>query len=104
MLRPVARVLGLLFCLAALAVLGWDLWRLIAGEGFALTALGRVWFEIAPTSLQMLQPAIERHLAPWLWQDLIFPLLQWPAVAVLGVPGLLLLWLGRGRRPRRVFY
>jgi hypothetical protein len=104
LLRRFAFVLGLLFCLAALAVLGWDLWRLLAGEGLVLSALGRVWFELAPTSLQMLQPAIERHMAPWLWQNLIFPLLQWPAAAVFAALGLPLLWLGRARRPRRVFY
>ena len=104
MLRRAAHYLGLLFCLAALAVLGWDLWRLIAGEGLELSALGRVWFELAPGSLQALQPAIERHLAEWLWQDLLFPLLQLPALLVFGALGLLLLWLGRRRRQRRVFF
>jgi len=103
LLRRAARYLGLLLCLAALAVLGWDLWRLIAGEGLAFTALGRVWFELAPGSLQMLQPAIERHVAEWLWQDVLFPLLQLPAVVVFGVLGLPLLWLGRQRRQRRFY-
>lgn len=92
-----------MFCLAALAVLGWDLWRLIRGEGFQLTSLGMLWFWLAPSSLEMLQPAVERHLAEWLWRYLVFPLLEAPALLDLGVLGLLLLWLGRRRRQRRFY-
>ncbi len=84
-------------------MLAWDLWRLLQGEPFSLTSLGMLWFSIAPSSLQMLQPAIERHVAVWLWRDLIFPLLEAPALLDFGVLGLLLLWLGRKRRQRKFY-
>jgi hypothetical protein len=62
-----------------------------------LRALGAWWFALHRDSLQLLQPALERHVAIWLWDPVMLTLLQWPLVAVLGVPGLLLAALGRRR-------
>jgi hypothetical protein len=42
-----------------------------------------------------------RHVHPALWEDVVFPLLQMPAVAVGAVVGLGLFVATRGSTPRR---
>ena len=80
--RCVLRFFGLVFLLLGFAVLASDIAH--AGDaGLRLTALGEWWFWLAPNSLQLLQPAIERHVSPALWEHAIQPLLEWPLTAVL---------------------
>jgi hypothetical protein len=68
--------------------------------------LGQVWADIDRQSLLLAQPAIERHVAAWLWDPVIFTLLQIQAWLFFGALGLVLLlisilpWLQR-RIPRR---
>lgn len=102
-MRRVGFLLGCLLVLAALAVLAWDLYDLAASGSLALTKLGRVWAALDTTSLQLLQAGVERHLSVWLWDAVIAPLLQWPALPVFALPGLLLLWLCRPRRERKFY-
>ena len=67
-------------------------------------AAGQLWFDIHKDSLQLVQPAIERYILPALWDPVILTVLQWPAWAVLGVPGLILAWLAdRPLRPKPKF-
>lgn len=58
-----------------------------------LRALGAWWFALHRDSLQLLQPALERHVAVWLWDPLMLTLLQWPLALVLAGAGLVLLAL-----------
>jgi hypothetical protein len=96
--------LGLLLLLAGAAALARDLWLWLDGDaGFRLQSLGNLWAALHRESLLLLQPAVERHLAVWLWEWIVFPLLEAPAVVVFAVPGLLLAWLCRPRRQRRFF-
>lgn len=46
--------------------------------------LGAIWFEHHKDSLLLLQPAIERYLHPWLWGDIVQPLLERPPLAAAG--------------------
>jgi hypothetical protein len=100
----IGRIIGWLFLAAAIAVLGWDLARI--GEegpngeeaGFTLAPVGRVWAEIDTESLQLAQAGTQRHIAPWLWGDIIQPILEMPAVLVFGVLALILLFLFRKRK------
>lgn len=103
-MRRVGFYLGLLLLLVAAAALARDLWLWLAGdEGFRLHALGNLWAALDRESLLLLQPAVERHLAVWLWEGIVFPLLQAPAVVVFAIPGLLLARLCRPRRSRRFY-
>ncbi|MBO22908.1 MAG: hypothetical protein CMM26_11150 [Rhodospirillaceae bacterium] len=80
-----------------------DVLTSIDAGAFALIAAGELWFQLHQTSLQVAEPAIARHvpvIGPWLWHPAISTLLTWPALLVLGVPGLLLAWLFRARRHR----
>jgi len=63
---------------------------------FKLTPLGKLWSDWHQESLLLLQPAIERHVAPWLWSDVIQPVLQAPAFVVFLIIGLIL-WLFTAR-------
>ncbi len=96
----IGRIVGWLLILAALVVLVADLIAWLDTGHFALAAAGQIWFELSPTTLELAQPAIQRHVAAWLW-DPIVEILTWPAALVLGAPGLALLWLFRPRDRRR---
>ncbi len=62
-----------------------------------LMAAGEMWFRLAPDSLNLVQALIQRYLFPELWDPVLQTILLWPAVLVLLVPGVLLLWVCRRR-------
>jgi hypothetical protein len=99
----VGRIIGWLLIVAAVAVLVRDALAWIDGGSFALIAAGELWFRLHQDSLQIAEPAIARHIpyiGPWLWHPVISTILTWPAVLVIGVPGLVLSWAFRPR-PKR---
>jgi len=97
------RLVGWFLLILALIAEGHDLWGLWDTGHLQVSALGQLWAEVDRNSLLLLQPAIQRHVAVWVWDWLIFPVLQWPAALTLAVPGFLLIWAcsPRGRRRRR---
>jgi len=101
----VFRLVGWVLVLAGFLVLGFDLYDWFLTRQFQPKVLGQLWFEVWPTGLQLLQPAVQRHLSPALWDNLIQPVLLWWAFAVLlGLGAVLILVFqdrGRGREPRR---
>ena len=84
------RWLGRTFNSIGFAILGADFAGFgpgSSGDG-PLASLGSWWFWLHKDSLQMLQPAVERHISPDLWDPGIQTLLEWPASVqfiVLGV-------------------
>ncbi len=94
------RLLGWLVILCGLIVLGRDLFAWYGDGRFAPIAIGQLWFDLDPTSLELLQPAIQRHIYPPLWDWIVQPVLLWYAFPTLLVLGALLLLLCRGRRER----
>ena len=75
-----------LFALALLFV-AWDVVDYAADtHPFRMAPLGQRWFELHKNSLLLVQPAIERHIAVWLWPPFQWVLTQpaWLAPAVLG--------------------
>jgi hypothetical protein len=93
-LRLLSFVFGLLaaaVALATAATVAVDLWE-TQSRGFVLRQLGEWWFRLHPDSLQLAQPAIERHVHPWLWDPLMLSLLTTPALYV-GAGFALFLWL-----------
>ena len=98
-LRIVLGVIGWLLVAGALAVAVREAMIWMQSGAWAPIAAGQLWFDIHRDSLQLAQPAIERYILPALWDPVILTVLQWPAWAVLGLPGLVLAWLAD--RPRR---
>jgi hypothetical protein len=85
----------LIAVLSGLALLfaAWDVMDYAAGtQPFKTAPLGQRWFELHKDSLLLIQPAIERHIAAWLWPPLQRVLQQpaWVVPAVLAVLGLLI--------------
>ena len=99
MIRFVLRYLGLWILAAAFVWIVIDGTKSIAGNGISFTQLGQTWYDLNPNSLQLLQPAIERHVAVWLWNPVIQTVLEQPTWLVLGVLGAVLILLGRKKRP-----
>jgi hypothetical protein len=91
------RLVGLVFLALGGVVLVADVLR-AGGEGFRLTALGEWWFWLHPDSLQVLQPAIERHISPALWDPGVQTLLEWPLAVELFALGTICLAAAAIRR------
>src|SRR3546814_20279067 len=95
----VGRIIGwfLLFC--ALVSLGWDAVSSLSSGTWGFAVLGQRWYEIdqalGGASLNTLQAGIERNVSVGLWDNVLAPVLMWPAVRILLVPDLLLLLLFR---------
>jgi hypothetical protein len=96
------RVLSILFFLAGLVVLAVDLYSNVTMDGtLRLAALGDWWAWIHRDSLLLLQPAVERHISPVLWDPGIQTILEWPLAVELGVLGAICWLLRRRKRPLR---
>jgi hypothetical protein len=97
----VGRFLGWLLVLAGLVVLGRDLLLFWDTGRFAPIVLGQLWYDLSPNTLQLAQPAIQRHVSPYLWDPVIQTVLLWWAFAIFFGLGIVLLALFRRRDPRR---
>lgn len=75
------RIIGGWFLLAAVIALVYDGTKTLgSGDGeIVMTPLGQHWFNIHAASLNISQAAIERHVAPWLWDPVITSILTTPA-------------------------
>lgn len=74
------RILSLiLIALGAVTLIVDLIGGLSGGAAFGLSSLGDWWFWVHPDSLQLLQPAVERHISPVLFDPYIVTLLIWPA-------------------------
>ena len=90
------RILSLLFLAIGAVILIIDLIGGLDGvAAFGLSSLGDWWFWAHPTSLQLLQPAVERHISPALFDPYIVTLLIWPAALEFLVLGGLIWMIAR---------
>lgn len=101
-MRTIGRWLGWLLVLGALTVLMMDGWAAWQGGQWQFSLAGQVWFDIdqslGTASLNGVQAGIQRYVLPALWDPVIVWILRQPAALVLGLPGLLLMFLCRRRR------
>jgi hypothetical protein len=84
----IAVLLGL-----ALLFVAWDVMDYAADtHPFRMAPLGLRWFELHKNSLLLIQPAIQRHVAAWLWWPFQWVLEQpaWLVPTALAVLGLLI--------------
>jgi hypothetical protein len=102
-MRFILRFIGLWLLAGAFVALIIDGTASIAGGAIQFKKLGETWFAIHQNSLLLLQPAIERHVAVWLWDPVMQTLLEQPTWLVLGVLGAILVLLGR-KKPRLIGY
>ncbi|HTY70282.1 MAG TPA: hypothetical protein VMH36_26755 [Alphaproteobacteria bacterium] len=97
----VGRAIAGILLAMALIVAGHDALNYWQTGTYDPLQLGTLWYQVDRASLNLVQAVVERHLHPVLWQDVIFPLLVWPAWLVLGGLAVLFGLLSGPRRPRR---
>jgi hypothetical protein len=96
-MRFLARVIGYVLLAAGFVGAVIDGTRSIANGEVMLTPLGETGFRVLGERYLLLQPAIERHIHPWLWDPVILNLTLLPGFAVALVLGALFLWIGQKR-------
>jgi hypothetical protein len=99
MIRFLFRFLGLWILAAGFVFLVYDGTKSIAGGAVFVTELGQTWNELNTASLQALQATVESRLSAPFWQYVVEPILNQPTWVVLGVLGMLLMLLGRKKKP-----
>lgn len=98
------RLIGVWLMLLAVVALVYDGTRILANNGaIVFTSLGEHWYSVHPASLNVSQAAIERHVAPFLWDPVITTILLLPAWIVVGGLGALFYLLGYRRKKLDVF-
>ena len=94
-MRFLLRLVGYLSVAAGFVALVIDGARSIANAGLRFTPVSEVLIAVIHERYQLLQPAVERNIHPWLWDPLLLTVLRAPVAAAALLLGFALLWLGR---------
>jgi hypothetical protein len=99
MIRFLFRFIGLICLAAAFILVIYDGTKSIAANSLFLTSMRTLWELINAGSLQKLKPLIEPYAGGVLWDPVMVRILEVPSWALLGGFGILLLMLGRRKKP-----
>ena len=99
MIRFLFRFIGLISLAAAFILVIYDGTKSIAGNSLSLTTVRALWELINAGSLAKAKPLIDHYAGGLLWDPIMLFILASPACALLGLFGILLLILGRKKRP-----
>jgi hypothetical protein len=96
------RALAWLLLAAAAFAAGFDALKWLESGAFDPIPVGQVWANLHQDSLLLVEPALVRHVHPFLWEWIAFPLLQTSAALVALILGLALAVLvPKPKRKRR---
>jgi hypothetical protein len=98
MIRSMFRLLGLVLLAAGFVFFIYDGTKSIADQTIYISKFSQTWAEIHQQSLLATQALVENS-APWLWTTVIHPVVEQPTWLVLGTTGLILILLGRRKKP-----
>jgi hypothetical protein len=99
MFRFLFRFVGLVSLAAAFCILIIDGVKSIADSKIHISNVQYLWNEITPASLQNVRIIIENRVGGWAWDPVFVGFLTAPSWAVLGLAGILLILMGRKKRP-----
>jgi hypothetical protein len=100
MIRSFLRLLGLLCMAGAFIFLVYDGTKSIAGSMFYFTRFEEMWNALYSRGPQdLIKPPIERYVGPWLWDPVMVQILTAPTWMIFGVLGIILIVLGRRKKP-----
>jgi uncharacterized protein YjeT (DUF2065 family) len=99
MIRFVLRFFGLLLLALGFIFLVYDGIRSMTDGHILLTRTSEVWNMVHDKSLASFQTLIESRAGPDIWKAVISPLLEQPASAVSCVLGVVLIVIGRKKKP-----
>ena len=99
MIRFLFRFVGLLLLALAFIFVVYDGIRSISDGGILLTKASYVWNVAHDRSLQAFQATVEHYAGAEVWQLGVAPVLDQPASAIFAVLGVVLIVLGRKKKP-----
>jgi hypothetical protein len=99
MIRFLLRFIGLLLLALGFIFLVYDGIRSISDGSILLTRTSEVWNVVHDRSLTAFQVLVERYAGPDIWQVVISPILEQPASAVSSILGVILIVIGRKKKP-----
>jgi hypothetical protein len=99
MIRFVLRFIGLLLLALGFIFLVYDGIRSISDGSILLTRTSEIWNVINDQSLILFQSVVERRAGADIWQVAIAPILRQPASAAACALGVVLIVLGRKKKP-----
>jgi hypothetical protein len=99
MIRFLFRLIGLICLAAAFILVIYDGTKSIAGNQLFLTSVRNLWELINANSLAQFRPMIQPYAGGLLWDPVALTVLSAPAWSVLGIVGILLLLMGRKKKP-----
>ena len=99
MIRFLFRFTGIVLLALAFIFVVYDGMKSIASQRFYATRIEQFWTDVHSHSLQMLREAIERHSAAGVWRWVVEPILDQPIALVFGVFSVILILMGRKKRP-----
>ncbi len=94
-MRFLVRASGLLLLAAGFVGLVIDGTKSVANGHVVFTPLGELAFMLFPRQFPILEPAVTRHVHPFLWDPVLLNFFLLPAAVIGFVLGALLLWLGQ---------
>jgi hypothetical protein len=98
MIRGFFRLVGLLLLAGGFIFMVYDGARWVADQTLQFTRFGQFWNDINQASQQAFRTWVEAKV-PWLWSGVVKVLLDQPVFAVLGLLGIVLMFLFRPRKP-----
>ena len=99
MIRFLLRFVGLVCLAAGFILLIYDGTKSIAGNRLFLTSVRTLWELVNAGSLARLEPTIQSYVGGYLWDPLMVTILAAPSWSLLGGLGIILLLLGRKKKP-----
>jgi len=99
MIRFLFRFAGLLCLAAAFVFAVYDGMKSIADRLFFITRTEDIWIAVHPASQQSFQSWLAQIGMPWLWDPVTVQILSVPFWLVLLVAGVVLVLLGRKKKP-----
>ena len=99
MIRFLFRFIGLICMAAAFILVIYDGTKSIASNNVYLTSVRTLWELINAGSLAKLRPLIEPYAGGLLWDPVMVGILTAPSWSLLGGFGILLIMLGRKKKP-----
>jgi len=99
MIRFLFRFVGLLLLALAFIFVVYDGIRSISDGGILLTTTRYIWNVVHDRSLQAFQAVIEHYAGADVWQFGVAPILNQPASALFAALGVVLIVLGRKKKP-----
>jgi len=99
MIRFLFRFIGLICLAGAFILVIYDGMKSIAGNSVYFTSVRTLWELINAGSLAKLKPLIDPYANGFLWDPVMTAILSAPSWSLLGGFGILLLLLGRRKKP-----